>query len=71
MGHYSRAWATVLTQAQREAWNLKAPNGQSHKRLGESGPLTGQMHFVGINTARACIGREPLWALSLRAASLS
>jgi hypothetical protein len=61
LGSLSNAWGATLTQAQREAWNAKAPEVQSHKRLGQSGPLTGQMHFVGINSARACIGREPLW----------
>ena len=61
LGRFSNAWGTTLTQAQREAWNLKAPEVQSRKRLGQSGPLHGQMHFVGLNTARACIGRPPLW----------
>ncbi len=61
LGRLSNAWGTVLTQAQREAWNAKAPAVQSRKRLGQSGPLFGQMHFVGINSARARIGRDPLW----------
>ncbi len=61
LGSLSSAWGTVLTQAQREAWNAKAPEVQSRKRLGQSGPLFGQMHFVGINSARARIGRDPLW----------
>jgi hypothetical protein len=59
-GRLSRAWGTVLTEAQRQAWNAAGPEVESGKRLGQSGPLTGQMHFVGINSARACIGREML-----------
>ena len=40
---------------------MAGPKVQSHKRLGQSGPLSGQQHFQGINSARACIGLEPLW----------
>ena len=61
-GSYAGAWSRLLTQAQREAWNVAGPKVQSAKRLGQSGPLTGQQHFQGINSARACIGREMLLA---------
>jgi hypothetical protein len=54
-GHIALAWGRVLTQAQRDAWNLAASKVQSKKRL-ESGALTGQQLFQGLNSARACIG---------------
>jgi len=59
-GRLARAWSALLTQAQRDAWDAAAAKVQSAKRLGQSGPLTGQQHFQGINSARACIGLEPL-----------
>ena len=58
--YFARAWADVLTQAQRERWNEAGPKVKSAARLG-SGPVTGQLHFQGINSARACIGLPPLW----------
>jgi hypothetical protein len=59
-GNFARAWSRVLTQAQRDRWNAAGPKVRSAKRL-ESGPLTGQLHFQGINSARSCIGLPPLW----------
>ena len=59
-GHWSRAWSALLTEEQRAAWNLAGPKVQSAKRLGQSGSLSGQQHFQGINRARACIGRGAL-----------
>jgi hypothetical protein len=59
-GKYAHAWGALLTEEQREAWNVAGPKVQSSKRLGQSGPLTGQQHFQGISSARACIGREML-----------
>ena len=61
-GRFAGAWSRLLTQEQREAWNAAGPKVQSEKRTGQSGPLTGQTHFVGINSARACIGKEMLLA---------
>jgi hypothetical protein len=55
-GSFARAWSRVLTQAQRDAWNVAGPKVQSKTRLG-SGPLTGQQLFQGLNSARACIRR--------------
>ena len=52
-GRFARAWSRVLSQAQRDAWNLAAAKVQSKERL-ESGPLTGQQLFQGLNSARAC-----------------
>ena len=60
-GNLARAWGRRLTEAQREAWNVAGLEVQSAVRLGQSGPLTGQQHFQGINSARARIGREMLW----------
>jgi hypothetical protein len=59
-GSFARAWGGILTQAQRDRWDEAGPKVQSATRLG-SGPLTGQQHFQGINSARACIGLPPLW----------
>ena len=59
-GSFARAWGRVLTQAQRDRWDQAGPKVQSATRLG-SGPLTGQQHFQGINSARSCIGLPPLW----------
>jgi hypothetical protein len=59
-GNFARAWGGLLTQAQRDLWDQAGPKVQSATRLG-SGPLTGQRHFQGINSARACIGLPPLW----------
>jgi hypothetical protein len=59
-GNFARAWGGVLTQIERDRWDQAGPKVQSASRLG-SGPLTGQQHFQGINSARACIGLPPLW----------
>ena len=60
-GRLSRAWGGLLTQAHRDAWDAAGPKVQSAKRLGKSGSLTGQQHFEGINSTRACVGLEMLW----------
>ena len=36
-GRLSRAWSGLLTQAQRDAWNVAGPKVQSAKRLRKSG----------------------------------
>ena len=59
-GHFARAWGTLLTQAQREPWNVAGPKVQSAKRLSQSGKLTGQQLFQGLNSARWRIGKEIL-----------
>ena len=58
-GNFARAWSRVLTQAQREPWNVAGPKVQSKTKLG-SGPLTGQQLFQGLNSARFRIGAEML-----------
>jgi len=59
-GRLSRAWGSLLTEEQRDAWNVAGPNVQSAKRLSQRGPLTGQQLFQGINSARACLGLDIL-----------
>ena len=59
-GRLARAWGGLLTEAQRDAWCEAGPKVQSAKRLGKSGPLTGQLHFQGINSARARLGLDML-----------
>jgi hypothetical protein len=58
-GSFAPTWSRVLTQTQREAWNVAGPKVQSKTRLG-SGPLTGQQLFQGLNSARWCIGASML-----------
>ncbi len=59
-GRLARAWSRLLTQAQRDAWNVAGPKVQSAKRLTQAGKLTGQLLFQGINSARACLGLDLL-----------
>jgi hypothetical protein len=59
-GGIARAWSGVLSQTQRNGWNVAGPEVQSKTPLG-SGPLTGQQLFQAINSARACIHLPPLW----------
>jgi hypothetical protein len=59
-GVIAKAWSQVLTEEQRQAWMVAAAKVKSRPRLWQSGPLTGEMHFQGINSARARIGREML-----------
>jgi hypothetical protein len=57
-GNFARAWGRTLTQAQRDRWNAAAPTVRSAKRLA-SGPLTGQLLFQSLNSARSCVGLPP------------
>ena len=59
-GVIAKAWSRVLTEAQRRAWNAAAAKVRSRPRLWQSGWLTGQTFFTGINSARSRIGRETL-----------
>jgi hypothetical protein len=60
-GRLARAWSGLLTQAQRDAWNVAGPKVPSAKRLTKAGKLTGQLLFQAINAARSCIGLDMLW----------
>jgi hypothetical protein len=57
MGAVSKAWSELLTESERRAWMAVAAKVMSRPRLGR-GPMTGQMLFTGINSARRTIGRE-------------
>jgi hypothetical protein len=59
-GAASKAWShsLKLTQEEREAWRTAAAKIQSRPRLGQSGPLTGQMHYVGRKCAKGQLSRE-------------
>ena len=46
----SIAWSAVLTQLQRDAWNVYAANVSWLNRLGETITLTGLNHFIRSNT---------------------
>ena len=59
-GVIAKAWGGRLTEEQRRAWIVAAAKVKSHPRLWQSGRLTGEMHFQGINSARARIGLEML-----------
>ncbi|MCX6926139.1 MAG: hypothetical protein NT154_23465 [Verrucomicrobia bacterium] len=59
-GRLARAWGSLLTEEERDAWNVAGPKVQSAKRLAQGGSLTGQQHFQGINSTRACLGLDIL-----------
>ena len=59
MGAVSTAWGTI-TEEQRLAWNAAGARVRKRDSLGKFYSLTGQAHFVGINSARVRIGREML-----------
>jgi hypothetical protein len=56
----SIAWGTLLTERQRLAWIVAGAKVERRDSLGNLYTLTGQALFEGINSARACIGREML-----------
>jgi hypothetical protein len=60
-GALSKAFSTLLTSEQQQAWTSAAAKVQSRPRLNQCGPLTGQQHYVGINSSRARIDREMLF----------
>ena len=55
VAYYSRAWSTLLTQAQRDRWNVAGGKVPTVTRCGQAGWRTGEMHYVAINAARWCI----------------
>jgi len=50
---YSQMWGGVLTQAQRDSWNLYASNVPVINPLGDSIFLTGQNWYIAANVPRA------------------
>jgi hypothetical protein len=59
-GAASRTWSHSLrlTQEEREAWRTAAASIQSRPRLAQSGPLTGQLHYVGRMCAQGRLSGE-------------
>ena len=55
VAYYSRAWGTLLTEEQRERWNVAGGKVPTVTRCGQAGWRTGEMHYVAINAARWCI----------------
>jgi hypothetical protein len=58
----SKAWSQnpQLTPEDRRAWIESGAKAKSRVRLGQSGPLTGQTHFVGRNCAKGRTGLDML-----------
>ena len=54
-GAASKYWSNSpdITEQDRDAWEAAANQIQSHPRLDQSGPLTGQQYFVG-QAVRKC-----------------
>lgn len=50
------AWETILTQAQRDAWDTYAANVSWTNRLGQTITLTGLNHFIRSNNQRLVSG---------------
>ena len=61
LGNGSKAWGRLLTEEQRLAWIAAGAKVRRRDSLGQSYSLTGQAHFVGINSVLACLGREMVW----------
>jgi hypothetical protein len=57
-----KAWSESrgMTQEDQRAWIRAAKEVRSRPRLAQSGPLTGQQYFIGVNCARAQQGQEML-----------
>ena len=62
-GAASKAWSEnhPLTDEQRNAWRAEAAKTKSTPRLGQSGVLTEQQHFVGRNSVKERWGLALLW----------
>jgi hypothetical protein len=58
MAAAAKGFRDWLTESQRQAWHAAAEQIYSRPRLGQSGPLCGEVLFVKLNCARALIGRE-------------
>ena len=52
MAELTARWSTILTPAQRIAWNLYASSVAMKNRLGESINLTGFNHYIRSNSVR-------------------
>src|ERR1035441_4633044 len=56
----SKAWSELLTEPERQVWMAAGAKVRSRPGVSQSGRLSGEMHFAGINSARLSIGRELL-----------
>lgn len=56
LGNLSNRWSTVLTQAQRDAWDLYADNVPLPNSLGELRNVTGLNMYVRANSLLALVG---------------
>lgn len=56
MRSISIAWDLILTQVQRDAWNVYAANVSWQNRLGRTITLTGINHFIRCNVPRVVSG---------------
>jgi hypothetical protein len=50
-----------LSREQRDRWTLAGSQVMSQRRCGQCGPLTGEQHYVGINSVLGCVGLPPVW----------
>ncbi len=53
-------WAAVLTEAQRDAWNVYAANSPMLNRIGESRTISGIAQFIRSNTPLVSQGFLPV-----------
>lgn len=60
MGTLAPYWGNTLSQAQRDAWDLYGDNVPWINPLGQTIFLTGQQHFLRINTVRLQIAQAIL-----------
>ncbi len=60
MGVLAPFWGQTLTQLQRDGWDLYGDNVPWINPLGQTIFLTGQQHFLRINTVRVQIGQAIL-----------
>lgn len=58
MSMYSAMWSTVLTQAQRDAWNQYAEAVLVANALGDQIQISGQNHYVRANVSRAAANAQ-------------
>ena len=53
----SKAYNEALTEAQRQECRTAGAKVQSRPRLGQSGPLTGQLYSIGRDTAKPGVAK--------------
>jgi hypothetical protein len=58
-GRNAQMWSGKLSQEQQDRWNYAGPLVNSHARLAQKGPLTGQQFCQAINSVRGRVGLPP------------